>query len=249
MRKTLACLLLMALAACDRETAPADEVATKAKEIVELAEPKPAPVSAGRFAPQNTCGSVEGAQAFRARLAEVVRTRDVEGLIALAASDVKLDFGDGAGTDELRKRLTSDEWNLWQELDELMTLGCSANAQGGITIPWYFDQDIPGAASGTAMLVTGQNIPVLAAPDPQAPRIDTVSWDVVRVDAWKPDQPYQQVRIRNRLEAEADERERVRDAETTGYIATDQLRSLLDYRLIASHRNGKWSITSFVAGD
>ena len=34
-----------------------------------------------------------------------------------------------------------------------------------------------------------------------------------------------------------------------GYIATGKLRSQLAYRLIASSRNGKWSITSLVAGD
>jgi len=39
------------------------------------------------------------------------------------------------------------------------------------------------------------------------------------------------------------------DDDAQGYIATDKLRSLLDYRLIASSRNGRWRITSFVAGD
>ena len=35
----------------------------------------------------------------------------------------------------------------------------------------------------------------------------------------------------------------------TIYVATDKLRSLIDYRLLASSRNDNWRIVSLVAGD
>ena len=34
-----------------------------------------------------------------------------------------------------------------------------------------------------------------------------------------------------------------------GYIATDKLRPVLDYRLMASREGGQWKITALVGGD
>jgi hypothetical protein len=64
--------------------------------------------------------------------------------------------------------------------------------------------------------------------------VGTISWDVVEIKTLQPDDPYQQVTASDGKQ---------------GYIATDKLRSLLDYRLLASQRNGKWSIVSLVSGD
>lgn len=233
MKWPLALGLLLSCAACSQQDSPADRIVEKAEEIVAADPAATSTAPHGPYAPQDTCASVEGADAFRRQLAAAVRARDVDALVGLAASDIKLDFGGGAGAAELRKRLNDPSWGLWEELDELMRLGCSANDQGGITIPWFFDQDL-AADPLSVMLVTGTNIAVLAEPDPDSRQIATVSWDVVKIDNLKPEEPYQQVELGD---------------ETVGFIATDKLRSLLDYRLIASSRNRKWSITSFIAGD
>ena len=71
----------------------------------------------------------EGADQFRTRLAAAVKARDIDGAVALAADDVKLDFGGGEGSAELRTRLADELLGLWDELDALMALGCSANEQ------------------------------------------------------------------------------------------------------------------------
>jgi len=234
MRWVIALSLLAACAACDRRDPPADQLVQKAEEIVEPAAAEPQPMGTGRFAPRDECPKVEGAAAFRSRLAAAVRERDDEALVALAADDIKLDFGDGAGSAELRRRLADPNWRLWDELEKLLALGCAANAQGGITIPWIADQEMPVARPDAAMLVTGENVPVHSAPDAAAPQIGTVSWDVVVIDTLRPGEPFQQVALPDG---------------NLGFIATDALRSLLDYRLTASSRNGKWSITSFLAGD
>ena len=231
MRRFFALPLLLACAACSQENAPAEQIAKEAEKIV---APTPSPMARGRFAPQDTCGPVAGAGEFRSRLAAAVRSRDAAALAALAASDIKLDFGGSEGAAELRKRLDDPSWGLWSELDELLLLGCSANKQGGITIPWYFDQDFGGADPFAAMLVTGEDVPVLEAPDPASPRIAAISWDLVEIPSLESDRPYQQVRLGDG---------------TTGFVATGKLRSVIDYRLIASSRNDRWRITSFVAGD
>jgi hypothetical protein len=177
---------------------------------------------------------VEGAGLFRRQLAAAIEARDADVLAALSAEDVKLDFGGGAGRAELRARLADKERGLWDELDALMALGCAANDEGGITIPWYFAQDMGETDPFASLLVTGEDVPVLAAPRASAERLDTISWDLVEPVAFDPQSSFQEIKVADGV---------------AGFIATDKLRSLVDYRLIASSRNGRWRITAFIAGD
>ena len=224
--------LALACAACSQEDAPAEKVAEAAESIV---APSPEPALAkGKWAPQDTCRDDEGANLFRSKLARAIEARDAEALATLAAEDVRLDFGGGSGRAELRNRLNDESTGLWAELDTLMTLGCSANDQGGITIPWYFDQDLGVADPFASWLVAGEDVPVTDGPGDQSRRIALVSWDLVEATTVNPETPSQQVKLADGA---------------SGYIATDKLRSLVDYRLVASSRNGRWRITSFLAGD
>ncbi len=233
MRTAFALALLLTCAACSQERAPADEVEKVAEAIVAPAA-QPTPLAKGKWAPADTCDKVEGAGLFRRQLEAAVAARDADVLAALAAEDVKLDFGGGEGRAELRRRLADESTGLWEELDELLALGCSANGQGGITIPWYFDQEMGQVDPFETWLVTGENVPVLAGPGADDKTVRTVSWDLVQVASLDPEQPRQQIELPDG---------------TAGYVATDKLRSLIDYRLIASSRNDRWRITSFIAGD
>lgn len=228
-----ALFLLLSCAACSQEKAPVEEVAAAAEKIV-APSAQPTPLANGPWAPQDTCTKVEGAAEFRQRLGAAVEARDAGALVALAADDVRLDFGGGAGKAELRARLDDEALGLWDELVALMELGCSANKQGGITIPWYFDQDLGNVDPFEAMIVTGEEVPVLQRADAASRPVARISWDLVSLAAPVTDEAFQQVELADG---------------TTGFIATDRLRSVVDYRLIASSRNGRWRITSFVAGD
>jgi hypothetical protein len=234
MKGPLAIAIILAGTACSQEHSPAERFAKKAEQIVAATSTSVAPLAQGPYAPQDDCATVAGADTFRQLLAAAVRKRDTDALIALAADDIKLDFGGGAGSAELRKRLNDKAWDLWNELDELMALGCAANGEGGITIPWYFGQDLGDVDPVSGWIVTGEKVPVLAAPDPGSKALATISWDVVEIAALDPERKYQQVELPDK---------------ETGFIATDKLRSVIDYRLIASSRNGRWRITSFIAGD
>ena len=233
-RLIAAAALLLLLPSCDRQEAPSEELAQSAEKLVGTKKPEPAPLAEGPYAPRDTCGDLQGAADFRQRLAQAVHARDTDAFLALVAEDIKLDFGGGTGREELRSLLASRDRNLWEELDDLLALGCSANKQGGITIPWYFDQNIAGVDAMAGMIVTGEEIPLRYSPEEGGETLRTISWDVVEISNFKPDDTYQQVRT-------TDDEE--------GFIATDELRSLIDYRLLATRRNDRWSIVSFVAGD
>jgi hypothetical protein len=227
-------LTLLLLTGCNRHHAPSDRLADTASELVGAKKPAPPPLAQGPYAPRDSCGDLAGAEDFRNQLAAAVRARDADALVSLAAEDVKLDFGGGTGRAELRQRLADKDWMVWDELDQLLALGCADNQQGGITLPWFFEQHIDKVDPAAGMLVTGEKVPLQASPDPKGPVVGTISWDVVEIKTLQPDDPYQQVTASDGKQ---------------GYIATDKLRSLLDYRLLASQRNGKWSIVSLVSGD
>lgn len=234
MKIALAIALLLACAACSQQDAPAEEIAEAAEEIVDPTAAEPAPLAKGRYAPRDDCADIAGAADFRDRLASAVKARDADALVALAADDVELDFGGGGGTAQLRALLDEPSGGLWRELADLMELGCAANEQGGITLPWFFEQDLGLADPASAMLVTGEDVPVRQRGDLASPASRTLSWDLVDIVSLDPEKPLQQVTLAD---------------QTEGFIPTDKLRSLLGYRLIASSRNGKWSITSLIAGD
>src|SRR5690606_29358006 len=211
MKRLFVLALLLTCTACSPADAPADEVVEAAEKMIDPAA-QPTPLAKGKWAPRDTCTEVEGSAEFRQRLAAAVHARDDDALVALAAEDIRLDFGDGGGKEELRARLDDLASNLWEELRTLMSLGCSANAQGGITIPWYFDQDLGNADPFQTMIVTGENIPVHERALATSPRVASISWDLVTLAGPLTDGRYQRVELADG---------------TIGYIARSQLRSLV----------------------
>lgn len=234
----LAAALALGAAGCSDEPEPAIDRATD-QSTTERIDPEEETASADSslppLAPRNACGDIPGADRFRTDLTRAVRERDADALIALADPDIKLDFGGGAGTAELRRRLTDDEYNLWTELDAVLALGCGPNQAGGITLPWYFTQETPGIDQMMGMIVTGTDVPMLSAADEGAEAVRSLSWNAVELTGGlQSGAAYQHVRLADGI---------------TGFVASDRLRSLVDYRLLASEQGGKWRITVFIAGD
>lgn len=237
--RRLLCLALvapLALAACGEGKAPSEKLKDATEKLVEEASGEAPPkLAEGPYAPRDECVGLPGAGAFRQRLARAVEARDADALVALAASDVKLDFGGGAGAKELRARLADDDLNLWAELDTLLAMGCAADGEASMTMPWYFAQEIDAVDPMMGMIVAGEDVPLRLEPKPASAVLEPISWDVVElVEGWRPDAAFQHVATTEGKR---------------GYIATGSLRSMIDYRLLASSRNGEWSIVSFVAGD
>ncbi len=230
----LVALMLLALAGCDRSTPPADKIKDAAQQFVHKVDGSaPETIDYGKYAPRDDCSEVAGADEFRQRLNAAVNARDADALVRLAASDVKLGFDGSSGADQLRKRLANKDWQLWDKLDTLVTLGCAVNDQGGITMPWVAAQALPDIDASDGMLVLGEEVRMRATPGGTTLRL--LSWDAVEMAGpFQPDAPFQHVTL---------------PGVGSGYVATAKLRSLLDYRLIASSRNGKWRFTSLVSGD
>ncbi|MBD3730442.1 MAG: SH3 domain-containing protein [Sphingomonadales bacterium] len=198
----------------------------------------PGAAQARRYPPRDACAKVEGARDFRRALTTAVANRDAAMLAQLASPDILLDFGGGSGRETLVERLDDPHYRLWRELDALLLLGC-APASGedaqGIALPWYWGQRIDEVDAMEGMLATGGAVALRAAPSDDAELLGSLAWDAVALAGpWEPDAPFLKVKV---------------PGGKVGYVRQDQLRSLVDYRLLAAPVDGKWQITALVAGD
>lgn len=202
--------------------------------VVGPAEAAAVPVSTGRFTPLETCNRLPGAATFRAALASAVRRRDAAALAALASPQVKLDFGEGSGTAELRRRLAGAEGRkLWRELDRILPLGCAAQ-QGNLAIPGIFARDFGDLDPFDIMVVTGARVPLFSATSARGRTLRLLSWVTVKpLSGDDLDKPYRRVQLGRQI----------------GYVAGGKLRSPLDYRMVVGRTRGQWKIDAFLAGD
>lgn len=233
----LSLVLALALAACGEPSAPAgsEEGGATATTSDQVIPEGPERVAKGPYAPRNECLDVTGAKQFLIAFERAVKDRDDEALLSITDANVKLDFGGGAGLVAFRERLADPEGKLWEALDRITMLGCASDSPTSLTLPWYFAQNLGVEDPFTTMLVTGEGVAFQARPVADGKALGTISWDVVElVDGLAPKAAFQHVRTQSGKE---------------GYIASDQLRSLLDYRLSAERQDGEWRIVSFVAGD
>ena len=199
--------------------------------------PEPdAPKPLASYVPRDECAKLPGFSAFRDAVFAATAKRDGEALVALADPDVNLDFGGGAGRDELRKRLADPKGALWGEIAALATLGCAADGTVA-TLPAIFSRVPDDVEPVRTMLVTGSDVPLRRKPSPAAPEVRKLDWALVTLkgDGFDPAAKYAEVTATDG---------------STGFVATAKLRSLLDYRLIADKADGgTYRITALIAGD
>ncbi|WP_066551953.1 hypothetical protein [Croceicoccus bisphenolivorans] len=189
----------------------------------------------GPYAPLDECRMLPGFDAFRSGLFAAVENRDVDALVGLAHPAIKLDLGGGAGIDEFRRRLETDE-SLWGELDELQHLGCASDNREDAVLPWIATRAGGDTDPALTYWVTGSGVAMLAAPDAAATRVGSVDFDLVKTTGdEEPVDGFRQVATR--------------DGTAKGYVAEDKLRSIADYRLAMTRGPNGWMIDMFIAGD
>lgn len=233
---TLSLALCLSLTACERGKAPSEKLRDSVEQtIVDVAETAfKEELQAGPWAPRNECAEDEGAKAFLDTLRKAVTKRDTAALLAITSPEVQLDFGGGAGHELLQQRLEEAEHPLWDDLERFAGLGCALDDMGNLTLPWIFAQDTKVDDAFTAMLALGEKVPMHETADPASPVVEFIAWDFVDLVGEYSEDPVVKVRTR---------------AGREGYIARKDLRSLVDYRLMAKQGDDGWKINLLVAGD
>lgn len=194
------------------------------------------PLTETAFAPHDECAAQPGWKAFRDKLGSAVSSQNAAALAALADRNVKLDYGGGAGRPELLRRLRQPASGLWHDLATILPLGCSV--EGGLAaLPWYFWRIPNSVDPANTMLVTGEAVPLRAAPRPTARNVMALDWPMVVLTGKSFDPAARFTRVRTRAGGQ------------DGYVETRRLRSLLARRIIAEQNADEWRITAIVAGD
>ena len=197
------------------------------------------PVHAEHLAPRNACGKLEGADAFQMSLATAVANRDAEMLRLLVHPEVHLDFGGGRGWELMRERLSSPDYNLWDEFAEVIRLGCDEGYEQSLVMPYYWGQDYGDLDAYGTYIVVGTKVPLYRTESGER-TVRNLNWEAVEfVSLFETAEVLAQAK---RWEI------KTRDG-ARGFVEPQTLRALVDFRLIAERQDGTWVITTFIAGD
>lgn len=196
-----------------------------------LAAASPAPV---RLPPIDSCATDPGFAAYRTALREAIARKDRDRLLDALAEDIVVDFGGGSGRADFAaawKLERPESSTLWKELGAALELGCAADEEAMVS-PSLLAQ-LPDMADPFDALLARPGAALRAAPAQTAPLVAALDWHLLTQlhDAgggW----------IRAAL---GDGR--------SGYVRTEEVRGPLDYRAHFRKREGRWQMTSFVAGD
>lgn len=194
-----------------------------------------APAQAEHLYPRDECGAAEGADSFQMKLATAVANRDEAMLQPLVSPDIKLDFGGGYGWQTMRERLDDRDFDLWQELEKVLALGCTWRDGDYMSMPWLWGQDLGFDDPFSTFVVVGKDLPLRAAPEADAPVLRPLNWEAVQLLEY-PEDGGDMVRIQTRQGE-------------VGFTDFASLRSQIDYRLLAQRQDGEWIIQYFLAGD
>ncbi|MDE1466290.1 hypothetical protein [Aurantiacibacter sp. D1-12] len=236
----IAATACLAVTACSEAEEPATQtIEREAENSGERASETLPARPVGDYAPRDECRDVPGASEFLNSLERAVTARNADALLALTKDDVYLDFGGGSGKPLLRERLADKEYELWEALDDLMTLGCASDGES-LTLPWYFAQDLdPMHDAYGSYVIMGNDVPLYAAVDGDE-QLRTLDWDMVLLAAFAGDVEEDWEALRWQVQMEDG---------TRGFVAQDRMRSLIDYRIGVVREDGRWRIRNFIAGD
>lgn len=167
----------------------------------------------------------------------MIKRRDVAALLTAVSDDIIATFGsEGEGKREFvatwgLNRPTGSR--LWSELSKALALGC-AKSGDALVSPSIIAQIDPMTDGYKAFLATVPGTALRKAANDSAPVVATLDWDLLMLEDRDADKGWLALTL-------ADGR--------SGFVRTDRVRSVIDYRAVFERRNGQWLMTTFVAGD
>lgn len=197
---------------------------------------EPPASSLRRLPPVDRCAGDSSFAAFRDDLLSAIERRDAAHVLRVAADDISVDFGGGAGRDYFReawKLQRPAQSELWRELAEVLRLGCDVAEDGSYWAPALHLSDQVDDVFETLLAVRPGSV-LRAAPDDRAAAVAELEWDLLQALEWDEEGDWWKVRM-------ADGRE--------GYARRSDLRMPADFRAGFQKVDGRWRMIAFIAGD
>jgi hypothetical protein len=197
-----------------------------------------APLAAQQpFLPVDEASSRPHFFSFRAQLQRTIARHDTAALLAIVHPQVKNSFGGNDGIDEFRTmwNIGAADSGIWDVLGTVLGLGGSFLGNDTFVAPYVFSRWPGTIDSFEHVAVIGTNVRVRSAPAADAPVIASVSFSILQVA---------------RPDVETEGWTAVRGAANrNGFIASQFVRSPIDYRAIFRNEGGQWKLVTLVAGD
>jgi hypothetical protein len=178
---------------------------------------------------------------FRARLMKAIQKRDATFLLSIVDPKIANNFGGDDGIANFKRiwhpeRPTSP---VWAELLSALALGGKFAEDKSFSAPYLFNGFPEQFDAFEHSAIIDDGVRVRREPGTAAAVVRTLSFDIVKLGPGYPKQS-------------SDKRQWVpvvlADGQT-GYVASEYIRSPIDYRAIFEKKNGKWMMTAFIAGD
>jgi hypothetical protein len=174
---------------------------------------------------------------FRAQLQRAIARHDTAALLAVVHPQIRNSFGDNDGIDEFRRMwsIGAADSGIWDVLGTVLGLGGSFQDDDTFAAPYVFSRWPANVDSFEHVAVIGTDVRIRAQPNTGAPVIATMSFAILPVA---------------RLDVEVEGWTAVRvDGNRIGYIASQFVRSPVDYRAIFRYEGRQWKLVTLVAGD
>lgn len=200
----------------------------------------------GKLLPVDEAAKDPSFFALRQKLIEAARKHDLDFILNTLDPNIVNSFGGSEGIEGFKAiwEVDKPQTKLWDTLTLVLTLGGSLNVSDQETSFWapYVHSRWPNEFdSFEHAAITGTNVKVRSRPSLDAPVVATLSYDIVKFadQSWLPAGeagPDAWVKI-------------ITPAGRGGFVSSRYVRSPIDYRIGFIKKDGKWSITAFVAGD
>lgn len=188
--------------------------------------------------------------AFREKTLAAARRRDARYILSIVDANIRNTFGDSNGSAEFKKmwKLESAQSEFWDEFITVLEHGGAFFKRPGapknriFQAPYTFTEFPEDLDAIEHQCIFGNNVNLRSKPDPSAPVVATLSYNIVKVD------------FENSVKDENKEDKYLwLKVETLGgkkgFVSAKYVRSPVDYRAVFEKRNGRWKLVVFVAGD
>ena len=203
----------------------------------------PAVAQAGKLLPVDHAVRQPDFFSFRAGLLRALAGRDTIEVLKVVAPHIRNTFGDDNGSAAFRRlwRLEAPDSELWEELTAVLALGGTFENESTFVAPYVFSRWPSRYDAFEYLAVIGSGVRIRSEPDSKATMVGKVSFEVVQRG---------RTNSRSLTTAEAESWEPIRlGLGRVGYVAKRFLRSPVGYRAYFVRHDGRWTMTTFIAGD
>jgi len=186
-------------------------------------------------------------KSFREKLIEAVRKRDVKYVVGILDPAILNSFGGNGGIKEFKEmwKIDSPTSELWDELLTVLTNGGSffkEEENNLFCAPYSFKQFPEDLDAFEYQIIFDNNVNLRARPDLKSKNIALLSYNVVKID-------YENSVAGKNKEGEYLWLKVETSGGKKGFVSAKFVRSPIDYCACFEKKNGKWKVTTFVAGD